>query len=222
MNVLITGGGCEEPIDNVRSISNFSTGKTSTTLASYFVEKNCKVTCIMSYKAICPKNCNLILFKSFSDLQKVLQDELKTTEYDLVIHAAAVSDFSINYLLINGKKVLPNSINKISSGNSVSIVLKENPKLISSIKKYNSKCKLVGFKLTDHASQKQRLEAIEKVFYNDEISKKEFMPDLVVSNDKSEINSKIHPCKIYNYKLKEVFNTNSVLELAEFLYNYFV
>lgn len=221
MNVLITGGGCEEAIDNVRSISNFSTGKTSTTLASYFVEKNCNVTCIMSYKAIHPKNCNVILFKSFSDLEKILKDELLTKEYDLVIHAAAVSDFSIDYLLINGKKVFPNSINKISSGNSVSIVLKENPKLISSIKKYNSKCKLVGFKLTDHASKEERLEKVKKVFTGDELCKNEFTPDLVVSNDKSEINSEVHPCKIFNNKLEEVFNTNSVLELADFLYRYF-
>ena len=82
MNVLITGGGCEEPIDNVRSISNFSTGKTSTTLASYFVEKNCKVTCIMSYKAIRPKNCNLIFNRQINF--KICFSKQKTHQISLM------------------------------------------------------------------------------------------------------------------------------------------
>ena len=38
MNILITGGGCEEPIDDVRSVCNFSTGKTSSLIADCLVK----------------------------------------------------------------------------------------------------------------------------------------------------------------------------------------
>ena len=36
MKILVTGGGSIEPIDNVRAVCNFSTGKTSAFLSDLF------------------------------------------------------------------------------------------------------------------------------------------------------------------------------------------
>ena len=136
INILITGGGCEEKIDNVRSLCNFSTGKTATTLANYFARKSCNVTAIMSYKAIKPTKCNLIEYRSFVELKNALQAQLSNNHFDLVIHAAAVSDYSIDFITIDDIRFEPKDLCKIDSGKKVSITLKENEKLISNIKRW--------------------------------------------------------------------------------------
>ena len=42
MKLLITAGGCKEPIDRVRHIANFSTGTTGLFLTRFFLEQKHK------------------------------------------------------------------------------------------------------------------------------------------------------------------------------------
>ena len=216
MNILITGGGTEEPIDNVRSICNFSTGTTAATLADNFCKKENNVLCLMSERGIKPSKAKYLTFRTFSDLQMLLRDVLLNNHFDLVVHAAAVSDFSIDKIFIDGKPVKKNSICKIPSDKKVMISLKNNPKLIDSIKKIASDSMLVGFKLTDHASDDERLCAVQKLFYNGKRIKKN-APDFVVSNDKSEITADRHPCVIYNNELLQVAKCDSVKKLSDLI-----
>ena len=46
MHIVITAGGVKEKIDNVRSITNSSSGKLGLSIAHYFLieEPNCKIT----------------------------------------------------------------------------------------------------------------------------------------------------------------------------------
>ena len=69
MKILITGGGSEEKIDNVRSICNFSTGRTSSFLSTFFVEKGFSVSLITSHRSVMPenKNVNVYKYESFSE-----------------------------------------------------------------------------------------------------------------------------------------------------------
>ncbi|MEE3412045.1 MAG: phosphopantothenoylcysteine decarboxylase, partial [Treponema sp.] len=55
--VLITGGGCVEKIDNVRAITNFSSGKTALLIARVLKALNpaAAVTYLMSERAVQPK-----------------------------------------------------------------------------------------------------------------------------------------------------------------------
>ena len=59
MKILITGGGSEEPIDNVRAVCNFSTGRTSAFLADFFAGAGHEVTEIVSERAVKAKTVQL-------------------------------------------------------------------------------------------------------------------------------------------------------------------
>ncbi len=230
MNILITGGGTAEPIDSVRYITNFSTGKTSSFLADFFArcenengEQN-NVTALMAENAIKPRNKNVkvITFKTFCDLQNALKTECKKS-YDVIIHAAAVSDFSVKSIEIDGKTYSPEELQKISSENEVVLRLKKNPKILSEIKSWTkgsdkNKTKLVAFKLTSNATSEEQLDAVKKLFDSTDF---DFAPDFVVQNDKSEISQNKHPCKIFakdkNQTCKLVAKTKTLEELAESL-----
>ena len=194
MNILITGGGCEEAIDSVRSVCNFSTGKTACKIASTLLntKPSIKITAIMAEKAEKPEGCTVRTFRSFSDLEHILKEECTAGSYDAVIHAAAVSDYSPEAVIIDGKEYPVGSIQKISSEKSLLIKMKKNPKLIESIKSWTGKnCTLVGFKLTSNATRKEQETAVAKMF------SAENPPDLVAANDVSLITPDFHPFRLY-------------------------
>ncbi len=224
--VLITGGGCVEKIDNVRAITNFSSGKTALLIARVLKALNpaAAVTYLMSERAVQPKIagalgkpktagkaetsgkeknagrasavCDSVKnFSSCADLQKLLRAELSANKYDLLFHAAAVSDYSVQSLAVDGKEFKPGKIAKISGADEVLVRLKKNPKLLEQIpalaKKKNKRAVVVGFKLTSNASLPEREAAVQKLFAAKN------PPDFVISNDLSEITPKSHPCVLW-------------------------
>lgn len=216
MKILITGGGSEEPIDNVRYISNFSTGKTAAYLAETLYKAGHDVTLLTaiksakpeSYTEDCECNCNgkgrlsVITYRTFNDLKENLERECTSSRYDGIIHAAAVSDYSVSKLIIGDEEYEPGSIPKVSSGLELTIKLKKNPKLVDMIKSWvnankasGANTKLVAFKLTSKATEEERKTAVKKVF--DSTGDEKLAPDFVVSNDLSEITKTEHPCVIW-------------------------
>lgn len=222
--VLITGGGCVEKIDNVRAITNFSSGKTALLIARVLKALNpaAAVTYLMSERAVQPKVAGAFCkpktaaqaetsgktktagaaaldsvkkFSSCADLQKLLRAELSANKYDLLFHAAAVSDYSVQSLAVDGKEFKPGKIAKISGADEVLVRLKKNPKLLEQIpalaKKKNKRAVVVGFKLTSNASETEREAAVQKLFAAKN------PPDFVISNDLSEITPKSHPCVLW-------------------------
>lgn len=70
MKILVTGGGTEEPIDSVRSVCNFSTGRTASFFAEFFFREGNDVTALMSVRAEKPsEECRLISGRDFSRRQ---------------------------------------------------------------------------------------------------------------------------------------------------------
>ena len=213
MKILITGGGCEEPIDNVRSICNFSTGRTSTEIANTLIDSfksNIDVTAIMAEKAVKSKNCNIKTFKTFQQLEDLIKKECSSEIYDVIIHAAAVSDYSPEYVIIDEIKYKIGEIPKISSQNSLQIVMKKNPKILNNIKNWTkNSCKLIGFKLTSNATEEERNIAVNKLF------SEENSPDYVVANDLSEITETEHPFYIYSKMglIKKVFTVKELINI---------
>ena len=193
MRVLITGGGCEEPIDGVRYLANFSTGTTASFLADYFASRHHEVTALMAFRATRPfVPIRLLGFRSFSDLSETLQGLLEREDFDLIVHAAAVSDFSPEAIVVDGVSSPAGSAGKIESGAEAFIRLRENPKLIDSLKAWsqNARCAIVGFKLTNGAGGREREGAVQALL-------KRSRADLVVSNDLSEISGDVHPFACY-------------------------
>ena len=214
MKILITGGGTCEPIDSVRYITNFSTGRTAAFLADFFCAKKHEVTALMAENAQKPKNAKIITYRTFSDLQKILEYECKIANYGAIIHAAAVSDYSVQENSVDGKIFPAGTISKIPSGKNIFLKMQENPKLLQKIKLWSGKqTKVVAFKLTSGATEEEQQNAVKKIF----LAEKDFAPDFVAQNDKSEITATSHPCKIYKNSDKIIAETKTLQELAEAL-----
>ena len=136
--VLITAGPTCVPIDNVRVISNSATGRTGILLANDFARKGYRVTLLLGPVGASGLNglVKLKRFFYFDELSILLKKEL-AKNYDIVVHAAAVSDFT------------PRSAShrKISSRvKSLKLVLNPTPKLINCLRKLKPRSYLAGFK----------------------------------------------------------------------------
>lgn len=186
--VLISSGGTSEAIDQVRSITNKSTGATGAFLADALTELGCEVELLRAENSVAPKlNCKQDSFVNFADIEKLIHTKVSSEHFDLVIHAAAVSDYSLSHTTDAGK---------ISSENeTLNIQLKRNPKIINQIKGWsrNKNLKLVAFKMTVTSDENKKQDAVKKLFDNSKA-------DLVVHNDLSEVNWKngTHTYHIYN------------------------
>ena len=208
MKILVTAGATREPIDDIRYISNFSTGHTGAILTEYFAERDYQVTHLMGRGALEPKaskNIQPRFFDSFTSLESLLMDELRKQSYDAIIHSAAVGDFSL---------ASPFS-GKLESSQNLQLSLKPNPKLILKIRSMIPKDLpqpiLIAFKLTHSQSEQEKVEAISKLSFSPGI-------DFVVHNDYLEIkNRNNHPFSIYQ-KNKSIVNCMGAQGLAHELF----
>jgi phosphopantothenoylcysteine synthetase/decarboxylase len=192
MNILITGGGCREAIDNVRCVTNTSTGRTSAIIADYFSAQGCQVTALTAATAIKPQGkCTIRTFVSGADLGRLLEEELTAKEYHLVIHAAAVSDFIPETVIMDGVEVAAGPEGKIPSGSSMVIKFKAAPKLADRIKGWSrdgghQDPTVICFKLTSGAEPEKVLAACHAILARG-------AADFVVANDILNITSESHP-----------------------------
>jgi phosphopantothenoylcysteine decarboxylase/phosphopantothenate--cysteine ligase len=162
--VLMTAGPTVEKIDPVRVMTNISTGKTGTLLASELVSAGAKVTLVYGPgTAEPPKGAKIIHVKTVSEMFSAVKKEL-SKKFDIVILAAAVSDF-----------IPKNSNSKIKSNRSTIIKLTRAPKIIDHIKKIH-KGILIGFKAEANVSKKELVSRARKKL-------KESDADLMIAND---------------------------------------
>lgn len=127
--VVVIAGSTEEPLDDIRVVTNRSSGETGLELAKCAQERGAEVELWMGRcETQVPDHLKMTRYSSFSDLAKMV----KSRRFDIVLFPAAVSDFSPT-----------KTTGKISSEKaSITIQMKRNPKLIDQIKARI----LVGFK----------------------------------------------------------------------------
>lgn len=215
LKFLITSGGTEEPIDGVRSISNFSSGKTGAEFADYLDGQGHEVILLRADRAQQPQRAvKQFTFKSFHDLDHQLKDQLSSTSIDCVLHLAAVSDYSVDHLVINGEKVKPGPETKFGSENDMTLSLARNYKIVDRIREYSLSphIQLVAFKLTTNASDAEREAAVLNLL-------KHSLADVVVHNDLTEVdpdNGK-HQASLYkgNRLFKRVATKTELIEALE-------
>ncbi len=165
--ILMTAGPTVEYIDPVRVVTNLSTGRTGVLLASELVSAGAKVTLVYGPgTAVPPSGAKVIPVKTSKEMFDAVKKEMKK-KFDVVILAAAASDYIVqNY-----------SKSKIkSSQKSLQIKLKQAPKIIDHIKKWQKDVFLVGFKAETNLSKKKLEESARKKM-------RESKADLIVAND---------------------------------------
>ena len=215
LNFLITSGGTEEPIDGVRSISNFSSGRTGAEFADYLFKQGHEVTLLRAHRAMEASKCiSEVTFKSFHDLDHRLKELLSTNHFDCVIHLAAVSDYSVDHLIIDGEKVDPGPETKFSSDQDITLNLARNYKIVDRIHSYskNGDVLLVAFKLTNNATEEERERAVLHLLEHS-------LADVVVQNDLTEVdpqNGK-HKAALYhgNRLTKKVTTKSELVQSVE-------
>lgn len=197
MKVLITSGGTKIPIDSVRHIGNMSNGTLGAKLAKSALIGGNEVFFFRAEKSKSPMSVNVdlmnqsmieastafqetvemaqeyghkyteITYKTFDDYQTKLPQIIALYKPDVIILAAAVSDYAPE-TVVNGK---------IRTKDNLNIPLVPLPKVISSVRGWaGDKAKIIGFKLLVDVSQE---ELIGAAF--DSLKKNRL--DLVCAND---------------------------------------
>lgn len=139
--VLITVGGTSEPIDSARVLTNKSTGKMGVALAESYYKQGADVLLVRAENSISTDlPIEQVTFVTAQDLHNIL--ERRSVEFDTIIHAAAVSDYTVEQF--DGK---------IDSAQAVSLELLPTPKILNEIKKWNPHAQLIGFKAVHGISE---------------------------------------------------------------------
>lgn len=216
MKILVTAGGTRERIDGVRFITNFSTGKTGARLTEYLMSQGHQVIHFHGMGSILPQSfTHLVEYSDFEDLNDKLKKVLAQGGFELVIHAAAVSDFSVSEIQVGSARLTPKDAAKIDSSEAdeISLKLKKNFKIIEKLVEYAPPARpvIVGFKLTNTDSLEARKKAVLKLSHTPGV-------DLVVHNDLSEIaRTGTHHFRIYQRE-RIVAECSSAFELAQTLH----
>lgn len=90
-HVVVTAGGTREPIDPVRFIGNYSSGKMGFALAAAAAERGARVTLITTASHPDHHGIEVTHVETADDMLRALKDSLENA--DLLLMAAAVADF---------------------------------------------------------------------------------------------------------------------------------
>lgn len=204
--IVITAGGTSEKIDNVRKITNSSSGKLGLTIANHLLKENDDLIIyfVCSKNSLRPldKRIKVIEIDDTINLKKEIENLLLNKKIDYFIHSMAVSDYMTDYVttIERIKASIKNTSNleeafsniEIINGNKISsyednlvIVLKQTPKIISIIKDLSPQTYLVGFKLLDGVSKEELISVAKKLRDKNKC-------DLVVANDLATIRNGEH------------------------------
>lgn len=181
LEVLVTSGGTSSEIDDIRKITNSSTGYTGALIAEEFLRNGAKVRYLHAVNSVLPFARNLAVdylkdlneeierIKPFYNEASKLSENLQTYSFDtfeqyfrriqsllltadVIVLSAAVSDYGAGK--VSGK---------ISSDKeNLSIDFFQLPKVISLIKKWKPDIFQVGFKLLSDVSAQELIETAYK------------------------------------------------------------
>jgi phosphopantothenate-cysteine ligase len=188
VNILITAGGTVERIDNVRSITNISTGRLALLIAEAFAAlgETERIFFVCGSKALRPNTEKAEIFpiESVAELIEIVTELSRTQKVDAVVHAMAVSDYSVRAVSTAGA-IAEDALNRASSGadmcgalrealacaegfsrggkipsdaEDLVIFLQRTPKVISMLRGLLPQAVTVGFKLLDGVSETQLIE----------------------------------------------------------------
>jgi len=164
MRIVITGGPSSEPIDQVRVITNRSTGELAVKLAQRFAASGHRVELFLGQGAIF-RSESAKYFWTNEDLCRLLSDVVERHHIGAVFHAAALSDFGVAKLKIPGGQP---GVAKISSdAESIELRLVPKPKLILQLRELFPNAYIVGWKFElDGTPEDVVREGIEQIRRN--------------------------------------------------------
>jgi phosphopantothenate---cysteine ligase (CTP) len=143
MRVVITAGPSSEPIDEIRVITNRSTGELGTLLADSMARAGHAVEMFLGQGATFQWS-GARFFASNQQLEQLLARVRQPEAVDIVFHAAALTDFRVKQIEVNRTRQY---VPKIASDiGSVWLELVPQSKVIANLRSYFPKARIVGWK----------------------------------------------------------------------------
>ena len=194
--ILIIGGPASESIDDVRIITNRSSGKTAVSLAKNAFYRGADVELWYGCgRETPPKYIKTKNFVSINDVNKLLKSK-DIKKFDIIILCAALSD----YISKKQKGKIPSGKEKLV------IEMSPAPKIISTLRKIAKKSKIIGFKVEGKAADLKE-KAITLLKKND--------LDFVVANTISGFDRDDNEIWIIDKKGKSVHKKGKKEQLAD-------
>ena len=151
MRCIVTAGPSFEPLDEVRRLTNFSTGRLGAELASFLFDRGHEVMLLIGQQATYHgqrRAQQMEMFGASADLRERLHKRAGQP-FDAVFHAAAVSDFAFGGVwrrADDGALVEVRSGKISSQGGSLLVELTPAPKIIGELRAWFPKARLTGWK----------------------------------------------------------------------------
>ena len=205
--VLLIGGASSEPLDDVRAITNTSSGRSAIALAQVAFEHGYQLTFLYGTSpAPVPEFIQRTDFRGMDDVTGKVQELYKKKKtFDMILCVAALSDFT---------PARENKSGKISSRKKeFTLTLKQTQKLLPQLRKWFPDAMLVGYKLESggggEGNEKRLVETARKL-------RNDSGCDLVVANELVDVRmdrSSVHILKKGKKKVEKFVGSKD--ELAE-------
>lgn len=179
--ILLTAGPTWVPIDAVRHIGNVSSGGTGLAIARSLAGHGARVTLIYGPGRVTPSRqdremLRIVDIVTYHDLRNAVHEHVGSHSYDVLIHAAAVSDYE-------PVEVSPGKLP--SDADALVIRLKPTPKIVDEVKPIDPEILLVKFKLEVDRPEAQLLRIAEE-------SRARSGAELIVANDLTRMDATRH------------------------------
>ena len=151
MNCIVTAGPTYESLDEVRRLTNFSTGRLGSELANFLTTHGHQVTLLIGEQATYRGELRATKVENFTTTDN-LRDRLQALSrgpVDAVYHAAAVSDFKFGKIWTRSAS---GEMTEIKSGKistrqgALMVELVPTAKIIADLREWYPKSRLVGWK----------------------------------------------------------------------------
>ena len=147
VRIIVTCGPSSEPIDEVRHITNFSTGELGALLSDCLAAYGWEVFCLRGMGATYPPplHARVLPFTTNADLEKLLSQLAASFNIATVFHAAALCDFRLCRIEnAHGVEISPSKLNGRSG--TVRFTLEPAPKIIRQLRGLFPHSQIVGWK----------------------------------------------------------------------------
>jgi phosphopantothenoylcysteine synthetase/decarboxylase len=167
MNCIVTAGPTYEPLDDVRRLTNFSTGRLGTELANDLVERGHHVTLLIGAQATHHGERNAQQSETFTttaDLRERLRASSEKT-VDAIFHAAAVSDFTFGKIQLRsaeGRLTEMRSKKIPTRAGSLLVELVPTPKIIAELRAWFPRAHIVGWKFEAEGGRPGAIRAAQR------------------------------------------------------------
>ncbi len=168
MNCIVTAGPTYEPLDDVRRLTNFSTGRLGTELANFLTARGHKVTLLIGESATYSgkrKAKSVQIFSTTADLRAKLES-FSGKRVHAIFHAAAVSDFGFGKIFTpndKGELIALKASRKMSTRAGAMLVeLVPTPKILAELRGWFPQTGLVGWKYEANGKRTNAIGAAQR------------------------------------------------------------